>query len=145
MTLYVPLRLLRRISSASGVYPGAITPSLTSLLISVAVASSQTSLNDMKSPYEDIRSAPRALAYAQATGERRIFTSSTKYIFFSVSLKGKPIAAPAGDTCLNDVAAGIPVAAFNSFTSCQPLSASRKFMYPGRPFKTSTGSSPFSI
>ena len=35
-------------------------------------------------------------------------------------LKGRPIAAPAGETCLKDVAAGSPVASFNSFTSCHP-------------------------
>ena len=52
------------------------------------------------------------------------------------------MAAPAGLTCLNDAAAGIPVASFSSFTNCQLLRASRKFMYPGRPFKTSIGNSP---
>ena len=33
-----------------------------------------------------------------------------------------------GCTCLNDVAAGIPVASFSSFTNCHPFSASRKLM-----------------
>ena len=51
-----------RISSASGSYPGAITPSDTSLLISFAVSTSQTSESEIKSPKDDIRSAPLALA-----------------------------------------------------------------------------------
>jgi len=32
-------------------------------------------------------------------------------------VSGRPTAAPAGDTCLKEVAAGSPVASFNSFTS----------------------------
>lgn len=44
--------------------------------------------------------------------------------------------APAGDTCLNEVAAGSPVAFLRSRTSCQPLKASRKLMYPGLPEST---------
>ena len=42
--------------------------------------------------------------------------------------------------CLKDAAEARPAAFFNSFTSCQEFSASMKFMYPGLPFKTSTGS-----
>ena len=49
-------------SRASGSYPGAITPSDTSRLISFAVSTSQTSDREMKSPKEDMRSAPLALA-----------------------------------------------------------------------------------
>ncbi len=113
--------------------------------MSFAVLSSQTSEREMKSPNDDIRSAPRALAYAHARGLRSKL-SSTQYIFFSTSLSGRPIAAPAGETCLNEVAAGLPVAFFSSFTSCQPLKASRRFIYPGRPLRTVNGSSPlFSI
>ena len=41
--------------------------------------------------------------------------SSTKYIFFSVSSSGRPSAAPAGLTCLNDAAAGRPVACLQLF------------------------------
>ena len=62
-----------------------------------------------------------------------------------MSESGRPIAAPAGETCLKEVAAGSPVASFNSFTSCQPFSASKKLMYPGRPFNTVMGSSSPSI
>ena len=49
--------------------------------------------------------------------------------------------APAGETCLNEVAAGSPVAFFRSRTSCQPLKASRKLIYPGFPESTLIGSS----
>ena len=133
------------ISNASSVYPGAITPSLTSRLIRVAVAASQMSLSATKSPYEHMRSAPLARAYAHASGDSSIFTSSTKYILFRVSLRGSPIAAPAGLTCLKLAAAGMPVAALSSFTSCQLFRASRKLIYPGRPLITSMGSSPSSM
>ena len=44
--------------------------------------------------------------------------------------------SPAGDTCLNDVAAGSPVAFLSSLTNCHPLNASRKLIYPGLPFNT---------
>ena len=60
-------------------------------------------------------------------GERSA-PSSTKYICRSTSLRGLPTAAPAGDTCLKDAAAGRPVAAFNSFTSCQEFSASSRLI-----------------
>ena len=63
-------------------------------------------------------------------------SSSTKYMARSVSVRGWPTAAPAGDTCLKEAAAGSPVASFSSFTSCQELKASRKLMKPGLPFST---------
>ena len=62
-----------------------------------------------------------------------------------MSDKGSPTAAPAGLTCLNEVAAGSPVASFNSLTSCQPLRASKRLINPGLPFTTVIGRSPFSI
>ena len=48
-------------------------------------------------------------------------------------LNGRPgyinfLDAPAGLTCLNEVAAGIPVASFSSFTNCHPFKASKKLM-----------------
>lgn len=46
---------------------------------------------------------------------------------------------PAGLTCLNDVAAGLPRAALSSRTSCHPLRASRRLMKPGDPFTTGRG------
>ena len=49
------------------------------------------------------------------------------------TILGTPTAAPAGLTCLKEVTAGRPRAAFSSFTSCQLLKASRKLIYPGRP------------
>ena len=106
-----------KISSASSSYPGAMIPSDTSCWISFAVATSQTSESEIKSPNDDILSAPLALAYAHASGESSPIDSSTQYIFFKTSVSGRPTAAPAGDTCLKDVAAGSPVASFNSFTS----------------------------
>ena len=59
-----------------------------------------------------------------------------------MSLSGRPTAAPAGETCLNEAAAGRPVASFSSLTNCQALKASRKLIYPGRPLITSMGNSP---
>lgn len=44
--------------------------------------------------------------------------------------------APAGLTCLNEVAAGIPRALFNSLTSCQAFRASHRLMKPGDPLTT---------
>ena len=41
---------------------------------------------------------------------------------------GTATAAPAGLTCLKEAAAGRPVAAFSSITSCQELKASKKLM-----------------
>ena len=65
-----------------------------------------------------------------------------KYIFLSSSVKGIAMAAPAGETCLKEVAAAMPVFFFSSFTSCQPLRASRKLIYPGLPLIMVTGSFP---
>ena len=45
-----------------------------------------------------------------------------------LSVKGRPSAAPAGDTCLNEAAAGRLAASFSSFTSCHEFSASRKLI-----------------
>ena len=42
---------------------------------------------------------------------------------------------------LQQAAAGKPVAAFSSLTSCQELKASRKLMKPGRPLSTWMGRS----
>lgn len=57
----------------------------------------------------------------------------------SISVKGVPTAAPAGETCLKLVAAGNPTAAFSSLTSCQAFNASHKFIKPGEPFTTFKG------
>lgn len=56
--------------------------------------------------------------------------------FTSILFNGKPKAAPAGLTCLKDVAAGRPVTSLSSFTNCQLLKASHKLMYPGEPLIT---------
>lgn len=56
--------------------------------------------------------------------------------FTSISFNGKPKAAPAGLTCLKEVAAGRPVTSLSSLTSCQLLKASHKLMYPGEPLIT---------
>lgn len=56
--------------------------------------------------------------------------------FTSISFNGIPRAAPAGLTCLKDVAAGRPVTSLSSLTNCQLLKASHKFMYPGEPLIT---------
>lgn len=63
-------------SNASGSYPGAMTPSDTSRLINFAVATSHTSDREIKSPKEDILSAPLALAYAHASGESSPMSST---------------------------------------------------------------------
>lgn len=47
-----------------------------------------------------------------------------------------PKAAPAGLTCLKDVAAGRSVTSLSSLTNCQLLKASHRLMYPGEPFIT---------
>lgn len=47
-----------------------------------------------------------------------------------------PKAAPAGLTCLKEVAAGRPVASVSSLTNCQLLKASHKLIYPGDPLTT---------
>ena len=81
--------------------------------------------------------------YAVATGESS--TPSTKYTFCSTFDSGTATAAPAGLTCLNEAAAGSPVAFLSSRTSCQLFIASSRLIYPGRPFKTWNGSSPSSM
>ena len=53
-----------------------------------------------------------------------------------MGVRGRPTAAPAGETCLNDAAAGRFNADVNSLTSGQECSASRRLMYPGDPFNT---------
>lgn len=45
-------------------------------------------------------------------------------------------AAPAGETCLKDAAAGRSKAARSSRTSCHALRASHKLIKPGEPFTT---------
>ena len=77
-----------------------------------------------------------------SNNEPSIDRSSTLYALLRTSDIGIPKAAPAGETCLKDAAAGKPVADRSSLTSCQPLSASNKLMYPGRPDNTSKGKSP---
>lgn len=57
-TQYLPAFFLRRTSRASGEYPGAMIPSDTSREMIRAVAKSQGADNAMKSPNDDIRSAP---------------------------------------------------------------------------------------
>ena len=56
--------------------PGAITPPETSRLMILAVEASHTSDREMKSPKELMRSAPRALAYAHASGESSSISST---------------------------------------------------------------------
>ena len=92
----------------------------------------------MKSPNELILSAPRALTYAVAMGLSSVF-APTMYIRLSVSSSSSATAAPAGETCLKDVAAASPVAFSRSLTSCQPFNASSRFMYPGLPLSTCIG------
>ena len=77
-----------------------------------------------------------------ARGESFVF-GEMKYIFLSSSVKGMPMAAPAGDTCLKEAAEGMDVASFSSFTNCHALRASRKLMYPALPLRTFTGRVPF--
>ena len=45
-----------------------------------------------------------------------------------MSLRGNPTAAPAGETCLKEAAAGRPVASFSSLTNCQLFNASNRFI-----------------
>lgn len=54
----------------------------------------------------------------------------------SISFNGIPKAAPAGLTCLKDVADGRPVTSLSSLTNCQLFKASHKLMYPGDPLIT---------
>ena len=58
----------------------------------------------------------------------RKLVPETVFLLFAGALCGPHMLACAGDTCLNDVAAGRLVARLSSRTSCQPLSASRKLM-----------------
>jgi len=62
--------------------------------------------------------------------------SSTPNTLAALSSSGRPTAAPAGETCLNDVAAGRSRAAESSLTRAQELRASRRLMYPGEPDRT---------
>src|SRR5215471_5988318 len=117
-----------------------MTPSETSRRSRRAVGRSTGSLRASQSPYEHTRSAPRARANALATGESSS-RSPTKYARRRASVSGRPIAAPAGETCLNEAAAATPVTFRSSRTSCQALSASSKLMYPGAPLRTSNGKS----
>lgn len=57
-TQYFPPFFFLRISRASGSYPGAMIPSETSREMILAVATSQVCESAMKSPKEDMRSAP---------------------------------------------------------------------------------------
>ena len=130
-TMNAPFFFFFRISSAAGSNPAAITPSDTTVARNSAVSTSTTSLIAAKSPNDDIGSAFRARRYASAA-PRGSF-SPTSYARFSASVSGTAIAAPAGDTCLNDAAATTPSAWRASFTSIQLFSASHRLMYPGLP------------
>ncbi|RUS18173.1 hypothetical protein BC937DRAFT_89078 [Endogone sp. FLAS-F59071] len=61
-TVYFPAFFFFNSSNAAGSYPGAITPSLTSLEMILAVGTSTTSDNAIQSPKLDILSAPLARA-----------------------------------------------------------------------------------
>lgn len=113
---YLPPFFLPRISRASASNPGAITPSDTSLEMILAVARSHVADNAMKSPKLDILSAPLARAYAHARGVSSSLRSSTPKTCFSTSERGRPMAAPAGETCLKEVAAGRERVAWSSET-----------------------------
>lgn len=54
--------------------------------------------------------------------------SSTKEALASSLLRGTATAAPAGETCLKEVAAGSPVASASSLTRAQALRLSRRLM-----------------
>jgi len=62
--------------------------------------------------------------------------SSTPKTLAARSSSGRPTAAPAGETCLKEVAAGRLRAAESSLTSAQELRASSRLMYPGDPDRT---------
>lgn len=68
-------------------------------MLTFAVARSHFSEIAIKSPNEDIRSAPRARAYAVANGVNWSYKSSTWHNFASSRFNGTATAAPAGDTC----------------------------------------------
>ena len=57
-----------------------------------------------------------------------LMPSGTIHTLRSVSVSGCATAAPAGDTCLKLAALARPVASLSSFTSCQELNASSKFI-----------------
>ena len=63
----------------------------------------------------------------RASGESSV-SGAMWYMARRVSSSGRPMAAPAGETCLKLAAAGRPSAFFKSRTSCQELNASRKLM-----------------
>ena len=101
-------------------------PSDTSILSSAAVEASTTPETATKSPNEHNGSAWRERRYAIAVGESSLPAASyTESISGSM---GAYTAAPAGETCLKDAAAGRPVAAESSLTSCQAFKASRRLM-----------------
>ncbi len=116
-------------------------PSETSRASSSAALASTRSEKAAKSPKLDMRSAPRARAYATASGERSAM-SSTNSALASAPESGEVTAAPAGLTCLNDAAAGRSRAWRNSFTRAQAFIASHMLMKPGAPERTSRGRSP---
>ena len=67
------------VKDTPGVTRDRIYADVTWLLISIAVSLSHTSEREIKSPKEDILSAPLALAYAHASGENSFqFMSSTQ-------------------------------------------------------------------
>ena len=121
-----PFFFFFRISSASGSYPAAMMPSEMQVEMYLAAGTSTTSEMAAKSPKEDMGSALRARRYASAAP--LMFGSVISYAFISASVSGTAIAAPAGDTCLNDAAAGAPSALRASFTSIQLFSASQRLM-----------------
>ena len=85
----------------------------------------------------DIEFTPLANAYIRARGADRMSSFGD-----FISLSDVCDKSTAGETCLNDVAAGRPVAFLSSLTSCHPLKASRKLIYPALPLSTFIGSSP---
>lgn len=88
------------------------------------------------SPNELFGSASRARTYALVSDP---MTPSPKlHVWRIVASTSPAIATPAGDTCLNDVAAGESVAALASRTSCQAFNASRRLIIDGLPCRTRT-------
>ena len=83
-----------------------------------AVTASHSSESATKSPKEHILSVPLARAYAVAIRESsKPSMSSTKQAFLRTSSIFTATDAEVGLTCLNEVAAGSPIASFSSFTS----------------------------
>lgn len=64
---------------------------------------------------------------------RGSFKSSTPYTFFSTSFSSMPTAAPAGDTCLKEAAAGRLRVSWSSLTRAYEFKASKRLIYPGEP------------